>query len=72
MPEPDRVTGFAGRLRALRLAAGLTQQQLANHAGVAQSVVTAVEQGRKADVRATTALALARALGVSVERLLAG
>lgn len=60
---------FAARLKRLREAAGLTQQQLADAAGLAQGAVADLERGRRPDPRLSTALALAGALGVSVERL---
>jgi transcriptional regulator with XRE-family HTH domain len=62
-----------GRLvRAFRKAAGLSQQALAVAAGLSLAVVAQIEQGRKADPRLSTALALARALGVRVEDLVGG
>jgi transcriptional regulator with XRE-family HTH domain len=41
-------------------------------AGLSISVVTQLEQGLKGDPRLSTAAALARALGVTVDDLLAG
>jgi transcriptional regulator with XRE-family HTH domain len=57
------------RLRALRTAAGLSQQALAVQAGLSVTVVFQLEQQRKHDVKLSTALALARVLGVTVEDL---
>jgi transcriptional regulator with XRE-family HTH domain len=57
------------RLRELRDAAGLSQQALAVRAGLSVSVVSQIEQDKKEDVMLSTALALARALGVPVESL---
>jgi transcriptional regulator with XRE-family HTH domain len=58
------------RLKSFREAAGMTQQQLAVKAGLSISVVSQIEQGQKVDPRVSTAVALARALGLSVDELL--
>jgi transcriptional regulator with XRE-family HTH domain len=63
---------IARHLRELRGAAGLSQQALAVAAGLSLSVVAQIEQGTKADPRISTVVALARALGVNVDRLTAG
>lgn len=60
---------LAGRLRALREAASLTQRQLADSAGVALQTLRQVERGERPDPRTSITLALARALGVTVEYL---
>src|SRR5262245_58422058 len=54
---------FGGRLKRLRTAAGLTQQQLAENAGAALRTVSSLEQGLYAPVLSTL-LALGDALGV--------
>src|SRR5262245_36077935 len=54
------------RVKALREAAGLSQQALANAAGLSISVISQLEQGTKTDPRLSTMQALARALGVEV------
>ncbi len=60
---------FAGRLRELREAAGLTQQQLALRASMAWRTITHLEGGdRKPSWE--TVLALCQALGVSPEAFL--
>ena len=58
---------FAARLKALRAAAGLTQQQLADALGAPQQTVARLEAGRRPDPRWSTVVALADALGVSTE-----
>ena len=58
------------RLRALRRAAKLTQQQLANAAGLSISAVVQIEGGTIPDPRGSTLIALARGLGVPVDELL--
>ena len=59
-------TGFAVRLRELREAAGLTQSQLADRAGMHLHGITKLEQGDRAPAWATV-LALAEALEVGCE-----
>jgi transcriptional regulator with XRE-family HTH domain len=59
------------RVKQLRNSAGMSQQALAVAAGLSISVVTQLEQGTKADPRISTAAALAAALGVTVDVLLA-
>lgn len=61
---------IAYRLRALREAAGLSQQEVAERADLSLSLVTKMEQARKADPRASTILALAAALGVRPGQLI--
>ncbi|VTR90799.1 dna-binding protein : : HTH_31 [Gemmata massiliana] len=61
---------IAYRLQTLRAAAGLSQQQVADQADLSLSLITKMEQGRKADPRASTILALAGALGVKPGQLI--
>ena len=56
------------RLRATRLAAVLTQAELAAKAGVSETTVVTAERGRK--VRISTVRKLAAALGVEPRELL--
>jgi transcriptional regulator with XRE-family HTH domain len=58
------------RLKALREARGLSQQELATGADLSMSLVAKLEQGKKADPRVSTVLALACTLGVSPGALL--
>ncbi len=55
-------------LRERRVAAGLTQAELAGEAGVSRPQISAIEAGRNTP-SVTAALALARALGAPVEEL---
>src|SRR5262245_38249399 len=57
---------FAGRLRELREAAGLTREQLAEKAGLKAGGVRDIEQGRRSP-QWETVLALCGALGCSCE-----
>jgi transcriptional regulator with XRE-family HTH domain len=61
---------ISARLKALREAAGLAQQDVAMRADLSLSLVAKIEQGKKADPRASTLLALANALGVKPGALL--
>jgi putative molybdopterin biosynthesis protein len=65
--EPGAVSAGAG-LRLARLARGFSQQQLAGMAGISRQAVSAVESGLS-DPSLRVALALAHALGVTVEEL---
>ncbi|MBL8798736.1 MAG: helix-turn-helix transcriptional regulator [Planctomycetia bacterium] len=59
---------FADKLKALRVEKDLTQEQLAEAAGIPIGTLRDYEQGkRRADPALSTAVKLARALGVSVE-----
>lgn len=57
------------RVKDLRDKAGLTQQQVAERAGLSISIVTKIEYGLTGDPRWSTMLALARGLGCSVADL---
>jgi transcriptional regulator with XRE-family HTH domain len=57
-------SGFGGRLKTLREAAGLTQQQIAERAGCNQFTVAKLEAGRQ-EPAWPLVRALARALGVT-------
>ncbi len=58
---------FGERLRRLREAAGLTQEQLAEQAGLSVQGVAALERGRSRRPYPHTVRALGEALGLSVE-----
>jgi transcriptional regulator with XRE-family HTH domain len=61
---------IAYRLRTLREAAGLSQQEVAERADLSLSLIAKMEQGRKADPRASTILTLASALHVRPGQLI--
>lgn len=61
---------LSGRIKELREAAGLSQQELATRADLSVSQVAKLEQGAKADPRLSTLLALAGALGVKPGQIL--
>src|SRR5215218_6840366 len=58
---------FGDRLRWLREAAGLTQEELADRSGLSRDAVSALERGRRRHPQLQTIRALATALGLSDE-----
>ena len=67
MPDPS---ALGRNLKRLREAAGLSQNALAKRSGVSQGFVNNLEVGQRVRATTDTALALARALGVTVDELL--
>ena len=59
------------RVRQLREARGWSQEGFAHEGGLGRSFAGAIERGEK-DIRLTTLIKLARALGVSLSQLLKG
>jgi transcriptional regulator with XRE-family HTH domain len=64
------MTPIGLNVKRLREAAGMTQQALATAAGLSLSIVAQIEQGKNADPRGSTLMALANALGATVDELL--
>ncbi|MDR3656868.1 MAG: helix-turn-helix domain-containing protein [Mycobacterium sp.] len=64
-------TDLASRIRAARLAQGLTQEQLAHAVGVTRSAVAQWETGRAGQV-GNNLVRIARVLGTSAAYLLSG
>jgi transcriptional regulator with XRE-family HTH domain len=64
------IMSLAEKLRELREAAQLSQQDLAVAAGMSVSIVAKIEQGVNTDPRLNTVKALARALNVSADVLI--
>lgn len=62
-------SGRDGTLRQAREAAGLTQTELAQRAGIGRATVERIEAGRSPRANLSTRRVLADALGVSVEQL---
>jgi transcriptional regulator with XRE-family HTH domain len=60
---------FGGILRALRLSSGMTQQQLADAAGISTAYVSALESGRKPAPPRAVVMTLATALNVQEQKL---
>lgn len=68
MPPP---AAFARNLRAAREKAGLSQEALAERAGMHRNAVALLEAGKR-DPRVSTVAKLAKALGISASDLLTG
>lgn len=66
-----RVAGVAERLRAARLARGLTQDQLADASGVGVATIRRIEN-RTTEPKIDTTARLAAALGVDLKTLAFG
>lgn len=60
---------FGRRVKQLRLKKGLTQSELAGQCGLTRVFMSQIENGHVKSIMVSTALALAKALGVSVEEL---
>ena len=65
--EKEAPGAFAGRLRELRTAAGLTQEELAERAGLSPNAVGALERGQRRRPYPHTVRALADGLGLGEE-----
>jgi DNA-binding XRE family transcriptional regulator len=61
--RPDRLRTFGGCLRRGRHCAGLSQQRLADLAGVSQTLVSRLERGRAPHVSLSRVLAIQHVLG---------
>lgn len=57
-------------IRELRKKQGISQSELARRAGIRQGVLSYIESGRTKHPRIDTLSAIARALGVSVDKLM--
>ena len=68
MPDDDPLQAFATRLRAVRKAKGLTQERLAEEAGLHFSDVSRIERGIR-DPGVRTVAKLAKGLGVPAATL---
>lgn len=70
--EPQTPSEIASRLKELRTRAGMSQQQLADAAGISQQSVDKYESGARSFMRAQleTALRISRALGTPLEKLI--
>ncbi len=62
-------TGFGAKVRKLRVAAGWTQAELAERAGISERAVSDIERGLRGTVYPATARQLAAVLGVTGARL---
>ena len=67
---PDPIPNLGATVRRFREARGLSQNALAAAAGLDQGHLSAIEAGKRPNPTANVLLALARALGVTVDELL--
>jgi transcriptional regulator with XRE-family HTH domain len=65
----DNETTIGDRLRRARREQGMTQEELADRAGLSRELIAKIEQGRRQSVRLTTLTHLAQALDVSLSEL---
>ena len=63
---------IASSLKSARERLGWSREALAHQSGLSWSAITQIESGRRQEVRASSLLALASALGVSVDYLVGG
>lgn len=63
------MTPLGQRVKELRVAKGMTQQRLAEKAGVSHSLISALESGRRKYVSSPDVEGLARGLGVSADEI---
>lgn len=71
-PTPTLPASMGARLRAVREARGLSLRELGRAAEVPHATLSLLENGHQAGCDARAAVALARALGVTVEWLVLG
>src|SRR3712207_424525 len=64
-PLENGATSFGARLRGLREAAGLTQEELAFRAGLSPNAVSSLERGARKRPQPHTVRCLVKALGLS-------
>jgi transcriptional regulator with XRE-family HTH domain len=66
----ETMTSTGNKLKRLRRSQGLTQRELSDSSGVAQSTIVHIEQGQSREPHPGTLRKLARALDVSIADLL--
>jgi len=69
--ESEAQLQLGERVRQLREARGWSQEGFAHEGGLGRSFAGAIERGEK-DIRLSTLIKLARALGVSLSQLMKG
>lgn len=78
LPGPENGSGsgrpsrIGASLRCARERAGWTREALAFHSGLSWAAIAQIESGRRQEVRVSSLLALAHALGISVDYLVGG
>jgi transcriptional regulator with XRE-family HTH domain len=64
--------GIGQRVRAARDRRGWSREALAYHTGLSWAAITQIESGRRTNLRQTTLIGLAEALGVTIDYLISG
>ena len=64
------ISSFGRRLRLLREKAGFSQAELARRSGIARPSIVRAEGGAREGLHAASLFKVARALGISVDRLI--
>ena len=57
---------IANRIKAQRESLGMSQSELANKAKISRAMISKLENNQKADVKVSTLLSIAQALGCTV------
>ncbi len=65
--EPDGQPSFASLLKSYRLARGMSQEELAERAGLSRDAIGLLERGERRNPRRDTVALLAQALGLSAD-----
>jgi transcriptional regulator with XRE-family HTH domain len=71
MVDMDTVN-IGNRIRTLRTALKMSQEELGNRAGVSKAAISAIESGRSKDPKLNTFFLIARTLGVDAQWLASG
>jgi transcriptional regulator with XRE-family HTH domain len=66
-PEPDQLTNFGRTVRRVRRERDLTQEVLAERAGLHPTLISQIERGK--DILLSTAFKIASGLGTSLDEL---
>jgi transcriptional regulator with XRE-family HTH domain len=64
--------GIGQRVRAARDRRGWSREALAYHTGLSWAAITQIESGRRTNLRQTTLVGLAEALGMTIDYLISG
>jgi len=57
------------KVKEIRESKGMTQEELEEKSGISRQTISAIENGKKTDVKSGTMIALARALGASIDEI---
>jgi len=60
---------MAMRIKEIREAKGMTQEELENKSGISRQTISAIENGKTNNVKSGTLIALAEALGTTLDAI---